>query len=88
MTAREREVYARARDIAEHASGMAAYLCDDETWYAAVNQARAELGITERAPVCIHCGSVAPHGDERNTWISIHNGWFHRKWWEWKTRGL
>lgn len=33
-------------------------------------------------PVCPHCGSVAPYGDERHMWISVHlEGRLHRWWW-------
>lgn len=82
----EKDVYARARSIVEHASGMPAYLADDELWYAAVDEARAELGITEKAPMCEWCGSVAPYGDARHGWISWHNSGAHRWWWKWKRR--
>jgi hypothetical protein len=80
----DNSVYARARSILEHASGMPAYLCDDELWYAAVEEARAELGITERAPVCKYCGDVAPYGDERHYWIGWHYSFIHR--WYWRIR--
>lgn len=79
----ENELYARARSIVEHASQMPAYLCDDEIWYAAVEEARAELGITERAPVCAYCGSVAPYGDERHYWLGVHDTGWHRWWCSW-----
>lgn len=74
----DNSVYARARSIVEHASGMPAYLCDDEIWYAAVDEARRELRVIgEKAPICVHCGDVAPYGDERHYWIGWHNGRIH-----------
>lgn len=81
-----KDMYLRAQEIAERNTGMPAYLCSDEIWYESVEQARAELGITERAPVCSHCGEVAPYGDERHTWLSIHNSGFHRGWWRIKRK--
>jgi hypothetical protein len=81
-----KDMYIRAQAIAEQRTGMPAYLCDDEDWYAAVEEARAELGITERAPVCSHCGEVAPYGDERHQWLSAHNNGFHRGWWKIKRK--
>lgn len=75
-------MYLRAQEIAEQRTGMPAYLCDDEDWYAAVEEARAELGITEKAPVCPYCGKVAPYGDERHMWLNIHNSGAHRFWWK------
>lgn len=72
------ELYAKAQEIVERNTGKPAYLSDDEEWYAAVEEARAELGITERAPVCSYCGSVAPYGDERHMWINVHQSIFHR----------
>lgn len=86
MTELEEELFARARSIVEHATGAPAYLCEEEIWYAAVDEAAAELGILDRAPVCEWCGSVAPYGDERHMWISIHQSWFHKRWWKWKRR--
>lgn len=74
------ELYLKAQEIAQRNTGMPAYLCDDEDWYAAVEEARAELGITEKAPVCPHCGDVAPYGDARHAWISWHNSKAHI-WW-------
>lgn len=79
-------LYIKAQTIVERNTGRPAYLSDDEEWYAAVEEARAELGITEKAPVCPHCGSVAPYGDERHMWISIHSSRLHRWWWKWKNR--
>lgn len=33
-------------------------------------------------PICPHCGSVAPYGDPRLTWIRIHlDSRLHRWWW-------
>lgn len=80
----DNSVYARARSILEHASGKPAYLCDDELWYAAVEEARIELGNTERAPVCKYCGDVAPYGDQRDYWIGWHYSFIHR--WYWRIR--
>jgi hypothetical protein len=75
------ELYIKAQEVVERNTGKPAYLSDDEEWYAAVEEARAELGLTERAPVCMYCGSVAPYGDERHMWISVHQSWFHKRWW-------
>lgn len=75
------ELYLKAQEIAQRNTGMPAYLCDDEDWYAAVEEARAELGIAEKAPVCPYCGDVAPYGDARNAWISWHNSKAHI-WWQ------
>lgn len=80
------ELYQKARDIVERNTGRPAYMSNDEEWYAAVEEARAELGITERAPVCIYCGSVAPYGDERLIWISVHQGPMHRWWYNLKRK--
>lgn len=73
-------VYQKAQEIVERNTGRPAYISSDEEWYTAVEEARAELGDTERAPVCSLCGDVAPYGDERLAWISLHNSGFHR-WW-------
>lgn len=32
-------------------------------------------------PVCQHCGSVAPYGDARIQWLSVHHSRLHRWWW-------
>lgn len=78
MTQEEENLYQLAREIAERNTSMPAYLCDDEAWYAAVDEARAEMGITEKAPVCVYCGDVAPYGDARNNWISYHHSFLHK----------
>jgi hypothetical protein len=82
-------VYAMARDIVECRTLSPAYLADDYDWYASVEEAREMLGIVERAPMCVYCGSVAPYGDARHEWISWHNSKLHR-WWHqlkyWKSR--
>lgn len=78
MTQEEESLYQLARDIAERNTGMPAYLCDDEAWHTAVDEARMQLGITEKAPVCVYCGDVAPYGDARNNWITFHHSLIHR----------
>lgn len=36
-------------------------------------------------PVCPHCGSVAPYGDERIVWFSAHiDSRLHCWWWKLK----
>jgi len=74
-------VYARAQIIVVELTGRSPYLADDEEWAFAVDEARERLGILERAPVCIHCGDVAPYGDPRIQWISHHQSGIHR-WWQ------
>lgn len=40
-----------------------------------------------RAPVCPHCGDIAPYGDARHMWISAHlESRLHRWWWNLKRR--
>lgn len=77
MTQEEEKLYRLARDIVERNTRKPSYLSDDEEWYTAVEEARAELGITEKAPVCVYCGDVAPYGDARHSWISWHNSRLH-----------
>lgn len=34
------------------------------------------------APVCPHCGAVAPYGDARHQWLRVHiDSAIHRWWW-------
>lgn len=32
-------------------------------------------------PVCPHCGSVAPYGEERLSWLEIHIDSSWHRWW-------
>jgi hypothetical protein len=39
------------------------------------------------APVCPHCGDVAPYGDARHMWINIHlESVLHRWWWRGRSK--
>ena len=78
------EVFEKARFLLINFQNLSPYQVDEATWRGAVTMARELLGITERAPVCPYCGSVAPYGDERHIWISVHQGKLHR--WRWKRK--
>lgn len=78
------EVFEKARFLLIHFNNLSPYQAEEEAWAGAVTMARELLGDSEQAPVCPYCGSVAPYGDERLIWISIHEGRFHR--WRWRRR--
>lgn len=76
------ELLARVRDIVERSTGRPAYMADDEEWAVALDSVLADAkknGIPiPSPPVCQYCGEVAPYGDERIQWLSVHEGIFHR----------
>lgn len=38
-------------------------------------------------PVCPHCGSVAPYGEERMMWLTVHiDSSLHRWWWRMRNK--
>lgn len=84
---------AKVREKVEENTRRPAYLCSDEEWAQAVDEVMEEEKkkgnpITS-APICPHCGSIAPYGDERNMWIWAHiDSRLHRWWWKLKARGL
>lgn len=81
----------KVRDQVERNTRRPAYMCDDEEWAVAFDEvlaAHPELS-KPKPPVCPHCGSMAPYGDERNIWISAHlESRPHRLWWKLKAMGL
>lgn len=72
------DVYMLARKLVEERTLAPSYSADDEAWYTALEDARVALGVREKAPVCVYCGSVAPYGDPRTQWIDAHQSIFHR----------
>jgi hypothetical protein len=63
----------KVRDRVEAVTMRPAYLCTDEEWLAAVDYVLELEGVNApKAPVCPHCGDVAPYGDEHWMWISAH----------------
>src|SRR4051812_2926430 len=84
MTTREiRILNSLVTYTAEHVPGG---LTADEREVAQIVGQWALDGVPVR-PVCPHCGSVAPYGEERHPWLRVHiESEWHRLWWNLRQR--
>lgn len=85
----DEDFYDAVRDIVVHNTGRPPYLCSDEEWVNALDEAvgRGLMHPDVVFTVCPHCLSVAPYGDERDLWVENHlESHLHRWWWKLRRR--